>query len=58
MVDRPTIDMTDSPTGSASTPVQKAVAIQHEKGDVPLVVASGKGNVAEQILKIAFERGI
>jgi len=38
--------------------VTKAVALQHEIGDVPVVLASGKGAIAEQILRIAFDRGI
>jgi flagellar biosynthesis protein len=59
--DKPTIDFTDSPRPSAEPPaVQKAVAIEYDrtKDDAPLVTASGKGAIAEQILKIAFERGI
>lgn len=60
MTDRPTIDMTDTPVTDAAPVVQKAVALQHERGsvDVPRVVASGRGHVAEQILRIAFDRGI
>jgi flagellar biosynthesis protein len=40
--------------------IQKAVAIEYERGgeQAPLVTASGRGAVAEQILQIAFERGI
>lgn len=60
MEDRPHIDITDHETPQASAGITKAVAIQHEKAnaEVPRVVASGKGAVAEQILAIAFERGI
>lgn len=38
----------------------KAVAIEYERGvdEAPRVTASGKGAIAEQILAIAFERGI
>ena len=38
----------------------KAVAIEYERGvdDAPRVTASGKGEIAEQILAIAFDRGI
>jgi flagellar biosynthesis protein len=38
----------------------KAVAIEYVKGvdEAPRVTASGKGNIAEQILQIAFDRGI
>jgi flagellar biosynthesis protein len=52
-------DARDQPV--ASTPaITKAAAIQHERGsqNTPHVVASGKGAIAEQILSIAFERGI
>lgn len=56
------IDITDTPNAPASKPaVQKAVALQYdrESGDeAPKVTASGQGHVAEQIMKIAFDRGI
>ena len=61
MADQPTVDVTDSPRPEPEKPaVQKAVAIEYEKGggQAPIVTASGKGALAEQILKIAFERGI
>lgn len=37
-----------------------AVALSHDRdgGDLPRVIASGKGAVARQILQIAFDRGI
>ncbi|WP_025898804.1 EscU/YscU/HrcU family type III secretion system export apparatus switch protein [Sneathiella glossodoripedis] len=37
-----------------------AVALSHEKGSsrAPIVTASGRGELAEQILKIAFENGV
>lgn len=40
--------------------IMQAVAIEYEKGtdDAPRVTASGKGAIAEQILAIAFDRGI
>ena len=40
--------------------ITKAVAIEYERGgdSAPRVTASGQGNIAEQILAIAFERGI
>ena len=40
--------------------MDKAVAIEYERGsdEAPRVTASGRGAVAEQILAIAFERGI
>ena len=39
---------------------KKAVAIKYDKdqGDAPLVVASGKGQIAEQIIKAAREAGL
>ncbi len=40
--------------------VAKAVAIEYHRGEdaAPRVTASGRGSVAEQILAIAFARGI
>ncbi len=40
--------------------MNKAVAIAYDKEaqDVPRVVASGQGTIAEQILQIAFANGI
>lgn len=40
--------------------INKAVAISYDKEaqDVPRVVAAGKGHIAEQILQIAFAKGI
>jgi flagellar biosynthesis protein len=40
--------------------ISKAVAIEYERGtdEAPRVTASGKGAIAEQILAIAFDRGI
>ncbi len=42
--------------------VQKAVAISYEQGNAddaaPMLVASGKGSVAEQIIALAFASGI
>ncbi|OYQ32782.1 flagellar protein FhlB [Niveispirillum lacus] len=39
---------------------QVAVALRHERGDpnLPRVVASGHGAVAEQILELAFAHGV
>lgn len=57
----PTVDITDSPRAQPQAPaIQKAVAIEYDRqsGEAPLVTASGKGAVAEQILRIAFDRGI
>ncbi|MFZ4541354.1 MAG: EscU/YscU/HrcU family type III secretion system export apparatus switch protein [Rickettsiales bacterium] len=40
--------------------ISKAVAIEYERGtdEAPRVTASGAGSLAEQILAIAFDRGI
>jgi flagellar biosynthesis protein len=40
--------------------ITKAVAIEYERGgdEAPRVTASGNGAIAEQILAIAFDRGI
>jgi len=56
----PGVSMLDSPHIAAEPTLQKAVAISYERGvdSAPMVVASGKGAIAEQILQIAFARGI
>ena len=58
----PQLDITDSPrVATPATPqLSKAVAIEYERGtdDAPRVTASGRGAIAEQILQIAFDRGI
>ena len=50
--------MTRSATGKARRPI--AVALKHQigSGQLPRVVASGKGHVAEQILELAFANGV
>jgi flagellar biosynthesis protein len=35
-----------------------AVALKHEPGSLPTVLATGKGALAEKILEIAFAKGI
>ena len=49
--------MSDTPE---HTPRKTAIALEYERGvdDAPRVIASGHGTIAEQILAIAFERGI
>jgi flagellar biosynthesis protein len=42
------------PAGTASI----AVAVQHEPGNLPKVIASGRGAMAERILELAFQAGI
>jgi flagellar biosynthesis protein len=58
----PVIDIqeTDERGAVAAPSISKAVALEYERGvdAAPRVTASGQGNVAEQILAIAFERGI
>ena len=58
----PTVDIHGDDGRPAPAPhgITKAVAIEYERGgdSAPRVTASGQGNVAEQILAIAFERGI
>ena len=44
------------PKGPAARPM--AAAIKQSGASTPLVVASGKGTVAEEIVRIAHERGI
>lgn len=57
----PSVDIRER-DGRAQAPaaISKAVAIEYDRdgGSAPRVTASGRGAVAEQILAIAFERGI
>ena len=39
-------------------PTAIAVALKHDVGDLPTVIASGRGALAEKILEIAFQAGI
>ena len=50
--------MADNKAGKVERPI--AVALSHDRGttQAPVVTASGRGEVAEQILKIAFENGV
>jgi flagellar biosynthesis protein len=52
--------VTDQPDSgpSAGRPTAIAVAIRHEPGELPTVVASGRGARADKILEIAFQAGI
>jgi flagellar biosynthesis protein len=60
----PSIDIRETdlraPEKSETPTILKAAAIEYEKGSeqAPRVTASGKGLIAEQILALAFERGI
>lgn len=62
MADAPKLDIREDAARPEPTlpAVQKAVAIEYERGgkEAPKVTASGAGSIAEQILQIAFERGI
>ena len=57
--DRRSNRLQDNETSKARTDV-KAVALEYEpkRDDQPRVTASGQGAVAEQILRIAFDRGV
>ncbi len=48
----------DTSAGAPGAGKQIAVALQHLKGEIPTVVASGRGHIAEKILEIAFANGI
>lgn len=62
MADTPNIDIREeAPRPEPEAPaVTKAVAIEYDRGkqEAPKVTASGAGSIAEQILQIAFDRGI
>lgn len=62
MADTPNIDIReDAPRPEHAKPaITKAVAIEYERGkeEAPKVTASGSGSIAEQIMQIAFDRGI
>lgn len=60
MTDKPTIDITDLPPPEAPKPIAKAVAIEYDReaDNAPRITASGKGHIAEQILAIAFAKGV
>jgi flagellar biosynthesis protein len=46
------------PPADSQRPTPIAVALKHEPGDLPTVIASGRGALAEKILEIAFQAGI
>ncbi|MGG1551120.1 EscU/YscU/HrcU family type III secretion system export apparatus switch protein [Paenibacillus ferrarius] len=50
----------DKPQSQPATPIKKAVALKYapEKSKAPILVAKGKGQVAESILEKAKENGI
>ena len=53
-------DQPDSrqPGPGTPRPTPIAVALKHEPGTLPTVIASGRGALAEKILEIAFQAGI
>jgi flagellar biosynthesis protein len=61
MVDRyPNDDETSARENAPPVSITKAVALEYDKAhdSAPRVTASGRGVIAEQILAIAFARGI
>ncbi|MBL4740027.1 MAG: EscU/YscU/HrcU family type III secretion system export apparatus switch protein [Sneathiella sp.] len=50
----------DTDHTKSDTPRTVAIALSHEKGSekAPVVTATGHGELAEQILNIAFENGV
>jgi flagellar biosynthesis protein len=63
MAKPPETDFTDIERDSRDAlppAIAKAVAVEYERGldNAPRVTASGQGTIAEQILQIAFDRGI
>ena len=60
MADRGRDQSTDGRDGEGPPPIPLAVALKYqpETEFAPKVVASGRGSVAEQILAIAFAKGI
>lgn len=61
MTEKPAIDLRETDS-RARKPAEftQAVALGYDRAvdDAPMVLASGRGAVAEQILAIAFDRGI
>lgn len=56
----PEINILEGAAAKEPAKMAKAVAIQfdREQDDAPRVIASGQGSIAEQIMNVAFERGI
>ena len=48
----------DNPTDRARRPVAVALQWDPARADAPSVTAKGEGALAEQILRVAFERGV
>ena len=48
----------DTPAGRARRPVAVALQWDTARADAPTVTAKGEGALAEQILRVAFERGV
>lgn len=56
MVDHGDRQSPKAPFGKAKR--QVAVALRHERGEIPTVVSSGRGHTAERILELAFAAGV
>lgn len=52
------MDLTDTPDPPPRPKRPIAVALKHDRGEIPVVVASGKGLAAEKILELAFAAGV
>ncbi len=51
-------DTHDTPEGRGRRPVAVALQWDAERADAPIVTAKGEGALAEQILRVAFDRGV
>jgi flagellar biosynthesis protein len=51
-------DTHDTPDGRGRRPVAVALQWDAARGDAPIVTAKGEGALAEQILQVAFDRGV
>jgi flagellar biosynthesis protein len=51
-------DTQDSPGGRRGRPVAVALQWDPDRRDAPTVTAKGEGALAEQILRVAFDRGV
>jgi len=51
-------DTHDTPGGRGRRPVAVALQWDPERADAPIVTAKGEGALAEQILRVAFDRGV
>lgn len=58
----PSVDLQEEPSRPLpeKPTIQKAVAIQYDRSgeDAPRIIATGKGDIAERILELAFAHGV